>query len=69
MRTGVIINSQWLYHQPAVVIGETAEQYIVSHGGVRPYRYWKSNGYRVGWSKILRRGDEPDRFILDKEPQ
>lgn len=65
MKAARVVNTQWLFREPAIIIGETKHQYIASYGGARPARYWKKNGYQLGFSRLLRSGNEPDRLEIE----
>jgi len=57
-----VVNTQWLYKVTATKVRETPKQVIVSVEGSLS-RFWKHNGYEVGFSKIERMGCEPNRLI------
>ena len=58
-----VANSQWLYRQHAKLITQSEKTVTVVVDGVIR-KFWRKNNFQFGYSKIIRRGDEPDRLII-----
>jgi len=58
-----VINSQWLYSESATLVKETAKTMTVLVEGKKAC-FWKDSGLQLGHTKIVKRGDEPNRLVM-----
>ena len=59
-----VINTQWMLNTEVVVIKESGSVIMVELFGEKK-NFWKESGLQFGYSKIIKRGDEPNRLIME----
>lgn len=59
-----VVNTQWFIDTEVQVVKESPSVIMVELLGENK-NFWRESGLQFGYSAILRRGDEPNRLIMD----
>lgn len=59
-----VVNTQWFLDTEVQVVKESPSVIMVELLGEKK-NFWRGSGLQFGYSAILRRGDEPNRLIMD----